>query len=241
LLLFGSENLAKFFANVGVELLELLALLVGQTQILASERRKNRRRTGWSDATVAAWCVTSRCVTVGATAIGGSAIGTSAIGWTAICARTVATCFFADSPITRAPVGWTTIRRTVSTCARTIAGDVTVTAWQVTGTVRSELVFGQLAVAVFVQLFERLGGRLDFFGRKHAIVVGVECLEERPAQRRGTVATKLAPRAAARPVRGLSDRRCCYKNEESNADQPAEMASHGGSPKGSESGPKHAF
>src|SRR5262249_19130252 len=40
--------------------------------------------------------------------------------------------------------------------------------------------------------------------------------------------TQLAPRAAARPVRGLSNRRCCRKNKDSNADQPAEMASHGG-------------
>jgi len=70
---------------------------------------------------------------------------------------------------------------------------------------------------------------LDFFGGKHSIVVRIERLEERPAQRRrGAFTTGLAPRAAARPVRGLSIRRGRDENNQSNADYAAEMASHDG-------------
>jgi hypothetical protein len=40
-LLFGSENLAELFAHVRVEVIELLALLVGQAQAFPRERGKD--------------------------------------------------------------------------------------------------------------------------------------------------------------------------------------------------------
>jgi len=41
LFLLGGENLAEFLANIGIQFVKLLALFLGQSQTLASKRRKN--------------------------------------------------------------------------------------------------------------------------------------------------------------------------------------------------------
>src|SRR5262245_1864325 len=232
LFLFGREYLAEFLANIGIQFVKLLALLFGQPQTLANERRKDRRWTGMSGtgATGAAW-IASRFVAVGATSLGsatfGSAIRASAVCRTTIGAGTVTTCLIARSPITRAPLRGTTIRHTIGARASTIAGAIA--AWRVSGAVRPQFVFRQLAVAILIEFFERLARRLNFLGRQDAVVVGIERLEEGTAQRRrGAITAELAPRAAARPARGLSIRRGCHENKKSNADYAAEMASHDG-------------
>src|SRR5262245_13934640 len=172
LFLVGGENFAEFLANIGIQFVELLALLFGQSQTLTSERRKDRRWSGWSGtgATGPAGHIASRFVAVAATSLGsatvGSAIRASAVCRTTIGAGTVTASCFTSRPVATSTTRRTTIRRSIG--APAIAGDspIDIAAWRVTGAVRSQFVFCQLAVAVLVELLERLAGRLDFFCRK---------------------------------------------------------------------------
>src|SRR5262249_23498878 len=147
---------------------------------LAGEGRKEGRRTARSgtDAAASVGHIASLLLSAGTTFLRSAAVGNS-LRTAAVRRTTIGTLTFATSPITTTPVRWTTIGRTVAASADAIAGNcpINIASLRITTTVRSQFVFRQLAVAVPVEFFERLAGRLDFLGRKDSVVVRIQRLE----------------------------------------------------------------
>ncbi len=212
LLLLGGEDLVEAAADFCIEVIELLLLLFRKLQILTRERGKNGKRTTGPAAPWPAGAGTTATIilrswpTPFAARACRIAIGSAPVG-TAACiapARFSSTRFsstragtirpgasgptgpvwpssFSTSRLT--PIGTAALRST-ATITRTRSARPTGAAS--TGRpLRPDFVAGKFAVAVPVEFFQRLAGRLNFFGRKLAVVVFVERFEERAARGRG--------------------------------------------------------
>lgn len=107
-----------------------------------------------------------------------------------------------------------------------------------TAALRSVFVVGQFAVFVFVERCQRCGGALDFFGRNHAVVIGVQSFNHRT--RRSSTATSATRPAAGRSAAstlsagvcgGLSNH--CRRTRDDDKSKHPQPAFHGKSPEGS--------
>jgi hypothetical protein len=108
-------------------------------------------------------------------------------------------------------------RACAASAVRTAAGSARST------THRSDFVFGQLAVFVLVQRLQRSRRILEFIGRDHTIVIGIESFEDRRASAAGSAtlpAARASTRSAATGTAGWLSNGCRDTRDNQKSERP---------------------
>jgi hypothetical protein len=194
LLLFGSQDFFHPRANIGIQVVDLLLLFIREIQAIAGKRRQHR---GGPPPAATTWTRARSPIILRAA---GSPTPFLPVTTWPVTTRTITPRSFTTSSVTTRTFTTRTIASWSAGACVARSGAVSSATGRSSGAaLRMQLVFGQLSIAVLIELLKRFAGGLDLFGREYAVMVLVECFEHGTRRRRRSALAVPTVRPASAP------------------------------------------